>query len=235
MTSQELLNRITINPNMAFGKPTIRGLRYSVEWLLETLSSGMTNEEILADYEDLEPADIQAVLLYAARLSQADEFGSRMNPTDLQHLRTAIEVARQARENGNHPFGAILVDEKDQVLLQAENSVVTDKDCTGHAETNLMRLATQHFLPEKLAICTLYTSTEPCAMCAGAIHWGNVRRVVYALSEVALYEIIGPSPEHLLLPCREVFAHSQRHVEVEGPALELAMEARAVHAGFWQS
>ena len=70
MTNQELLNRITVNPNMAFGKPTIRGLRYSAEWLLETLSSGMTNEEILADYEDLEPADIQAVLLYAARLSQ---------------------------------------------------------------------------------------------------------------------------------------------------------------------
>ncbi len=70
MTNQELLTRITINPNMAFGKPTIRGLRYSVEWLLETLSSGMTTEEILADYEDLEAADIQAVLLYAARLSQ---------------------------------------------------------------------------------------------------------------------------------------------------------------------
>ncbi len=70
MTNQELLNRITINPNMAFGKPTIRGLRYSVEWLLETLSSGMKVEEILADYEDLELADIQAVLLYAARLSQ---------------------------------------------------------------------------------------------------------------------------------------------------------------------
>jgi uncharacterized protein (DUF433 family) len=70
MTNSELLNRITIDPNMAFGKPIIRGLRYSVEWLLETLSSGMTNAEILADYEDLEPADIQAVLLYAARLSQ---------------------------------------------------------------------------------------------------------------------------------------------------------------------
>jgi uncharacterized protein (DUF433 family) len=70
MTNQELLRRITINPNIAFGKPTIRGLRYSVEWLLETLSSGMTNEEILADYEDLELDDIHAVLLYAARLSQ---------------------------------------------------------------------------------------------------------------------------------------------------------------------
>jgi tRNA(Arg) A34 adenosine deaminase TadA len=70
-------------------------------------------------------------------------------------------------------------------------------------------------------------------MCAGAIYWGNVRRVVYALSEVALYEIAGPSPEHLVLPCREVFAHSQRPVEVDGPTQELEMEARAVHAGFW--
>ncbi len=64
MTNQELLTRITVNPTMEFGKPTIRGLRYSVEWLLETLSSGMSNNEMLADYEDLEQADIQAVLLY---------------------------------------------------------------------------------------------------------------------------------------------------------------------------
>lgn len=70
-------------------------------------------------------------------------------------------------------------------------------------------------------------------MCAGAIHWGNVRRVVYALSEADLYEISGPSPDRLLLPCREVFARSERPVEVLGPASELDVEARAVHEGFW--
>lgn len=156
-----------------------------------------------------------------------------MNEIDIQHLRTAIEVAQAARDHGNHPFGAILVDENNQVLLQAENTVVTECDCTGHAETNLMRLASQQFPSEKLATCTLYTSTEPCAMCAGAIHWGNVRRVVYALGEPDLYTIIGPSPEHLMLPCREVFARSQRPVEVIGPASELNAEARAVHEGFW--
>ena len=159
---------------------------------------------------------------------------SDMKSMDLKHLRTAIEVAQNAREHGNHPFGAILVDEKDQVLLRAENTVVTEKDCTGHAETNLMRLASQNFSPEKLAGCTLYTSTEPCAMCAGAIFWGNVRRVVYALSEVGFYEIVGPSPDQLILSSREVFAHSQRSIEVEGPALELDAEARGVHAGFWK-
>jgi len=156
-----------------------------------------------------------------------------MNNIDIGHLRTSVQVAQAARDHGNHPFGAILVDENDQVLLQAENTVVTGRDCTGHAETNLMRLASGRFSPEKLALCTLYSSTEPCAMCAGAIHWGNVRRVVFALSEVGLYEIVGPSPDHLMLPCREVFARTQREVEVLGPATELHEEARAVHAGFW--
>jgi tRNA(Arg) A34 adenosine deaminase TadA len=156
-----------------------------------------------------------------------------MNSIDLDHLRTAIDIARQARDHGNHPFGALLVDGNNQVLSQAENTVVTGHDCTGHAETNLMRLATQHFSPEIVATCTLYTSTEPCAMCSGAIHWGNVRRVVYALSETDLYKLVGPSPDHLLLPCREVFAHSERQVDVQGPASELDLEARAVHEGFW--
>ncbi len=158
-----------------------------------------------------------------------------MNDLDVQHLRTAIHVAQCAREHGNHPFGAILVDENNEVLLEAENTVVTEHDCTGHAESNLMRLASQKYSPEKLAACTLYTSTEPCAMCSGAIHWGNVRRVLYALSEVALYEIVGPSPDHLLLPCQEVFARSQRLVEILGPAPELEAEARAVHEGFWST
>ena len=70
-------------------------------------------------------------------------------------------------------------------------------------------------------------------MCAGAIHWGNVRRVVYALGESEFYELAGPSPDRLLLPCREVFSRSQRRVEVDGPATELARESRAVHEGFW--
>jgi tRNA(Arg) A34 adenosine deaminase TadA len=157
-----------------------------------------------------------------------------MKSTDVEHLRTAINVAQAARDHGNHPFGAILVDENEQVLLEAENTVVTERDCTGHAETNLMRLASQQYPPEKVEKCTLYTSTEPCAMCAGAIHWGNVRRVVFALSESDLYEIVGPSPDRLLLPSREVFARSQRSVELLGPAEELAQEARAVHEGFWR-
>ena len=84
-----------------------------------------------------------------------------------QHLRRAIEVARQAREHGNHPFGALLVEHRGNVVLEAENTVRTDKDVTAHAETNLMRMASARFEPDFLERCTLYTSTEPCAMCAG--------------------------------------------------------------------
>ncbi len=152
---------------------------------------------------------------------------------DLAYLRQAIAVAQRARANGNHPFGALLVDEAGNLLLEAENTVNTENDCTGHAETNLMRQASRAFSPEKLTQCTLYTSTEPCAMCAGAIHWGKVGRVVFALSEESLYAMIGSHNENetLRLPCRELFARSERPVEVVGPLIE--EEARVVHAGFW--
>lgn len=66
----ESLERITIDPDICHGRPTIRGLRYTVEMVLELLSSGMTVEEILSDYEDLEREDILAVLAYAARLTR---------------------------------------------------------------------------------------------------------------------------------------------------------------------
>jgi tRNA(Arg) A34 adenosine deaminase TadA len=138
-----------------------------------------------------------------------------------------------AREHGNHPFGAILVDSNNQVLLSAENTVLTARDSTGHAETNLVRMATQRFSSAELAGCTLYTSTEPCAMCAGAIYWSGIGRVVYALSEIDLFDIVGPSPDHLYLPCREVFSHSERKIEVFGPEPSLDSEAREVHKDFW--
>ena len=66
----DLLQRITINPNICHGKPCIRGLRYPVEFILELLSSGMNIEEILHDYDDLEKDDILAVLTFATRLTQ---------------------------------------------------------------------------------------------------------------------------------------------------------------------
>ncbi len=70
MSEGELLKRITLDPGVCHGKPCVRGLRYPVETLLELLSGGMTERQILDDYPDLEAADIRAVLAYAARLSR---------------------------------------------------------------------------------------------------------------------------------------------------------------------
>jgi tRNA(Arg) A34 adenosine deaminase TadA len=154
--------------------------------------------------------------------------------TDLKFLQQAIKVSRRARENGNHPFGAILVSNDGEVLLEAENTVNTSKDATGHAETNLMRLASQQFPIEILATSTMYSSCEPCVMCAGAMYWTGVGRLVYALSETKLYEMTGANTDNptMHLECREVLARGQRNIEVLGPALEI--EAAAVHAQFWE-
>ena len=150
-----------------------------------------------------------------------------------QHLRRAIELARQAREHGNHPFGALLVDHRGNVVLEAENTVRTDKDVTAHAETNLMRMASARFEPDFLERCTLYTSTEPCAMCAGAIYWGNVRRVVFGLSQEQIRSISNHNPENmqLAITSREIFERGDHPVEVSGP--HLPRESSAVHDGFW--
>lgn len=153
-----------------------------------------------------------------------------MTENDLKYLRLAIDIARRAREHGNHPFGALLVDENGNSILQAENTVLTEHDCTGHAETNLVRVASQKFTPETLAKCTLYTSTEPCPMCAGAIYWSNVRRVIFALSAPSFYAFIGNTANQALPSCRTILGHGG--IEVLGPALE--EEAKDVHEGFWQ-
>lgn len=155
-----------------------------------------------------------------------------MEEQDRRFLRAAIEQAWQARERGDHPFGAVLVNAQGQLLLAAQNTVVTGSDCTAHAETNLMRLASAQYDPDYLAGCTLYTSTEPCPMCAGAIFWGNVGRIVYGLGQEGLYAIIGlETADVLSLPCRELFARGRKTIEVVGPLLD--EEARRVHLDFW--
>jgi tRNA(Arg) A34 adenosine deaminase TadA len=157
-----------------------------------------------------------------------------LSEADLLHLRRAIDLARTAREHGNHPFGALLIGAKGEVLAEAENSVVTDRDCTAHAEMNLVRLACWEYEEDTLAGSTLFTSTEPCAMCAGAIHWSGIGRVVYALPAERLHQLTSNDPADGMrrLSCREVLAREAACVEVAGPALEA--EAEAVHRGFWR-
>ncbi|MGC4934545.1 nucleoside deaminase [Gordonia sp. DT30] len=156
-----------------------------------------------------------------------------MTSDDERFLLRAIEVAAASRAHGNHPFGAIIVSADGTELAAAENTVVTDRDPTGHAETNVVRRAAALVDSAELASATLYTSTEPCAMCSGAIYWAGIGAVVFALSEAELLAMTGTDPENptMSLPCRSVFDHGQRAVTVRGP-MPLA-GAQAVHEGFW--
>jgi len=148
-------------------------------------------------------------------------------------LRRRFEVARRARAHGNHPFGAILVGPDGAVLIERENGYLPDRDLTAHAERLLATEASRTIPPEMLTRATLYSSAEPCAMCAGAIYWTGIGRVVFGLSERRLKAMTGAHAENptLDLPCRTVFAAGQRPVEVVGPLLE--DEAAAIHAGVW--
>jgi tRNA(Arg) A34 adenosine deaminase TadA len=145
---------------------------------------------------------------------------------DLRLLRAAIGLSRRARQSGNEPYGAVLGDAQGRVLLEAQNTQVTERDCTGHAETNLMREASRRFTSSELAECTVYASGEPCPMCAGAIYWGGVRRVVYALSMRSMAQLADAGADEINLGCAQVLAHGTAVVEVVGPALE--DEARRV-------
>jgi tRNA(adenine34) deaminase len=149
-----------------------------------------------------------------------------LTATDERLLRAAIALSAQARAAGNQPYGALLADAQGRVLLEAGNTQVTDRDCTGHAETNLMRDASRRFTVAELASCSVYASGEPCPMCAGAIYWCGVGRVVYGLSIESMTMLGGPDADELALHCRDLLACGTHRVEVFGPALE--DEARRV-------
>lgn len=150
-------------------------------------------------------------------------------------LRRAFDVARRSREAGDHPFGSILADAQGNVLMEQGNGYTSEGgDRTAHAERLLASRAARAYSLETLAGCTLYTSAEPCAMCAGAIYWAGIGRVVYGQAEKSLKAATGAHEQNptLDLPCEIVFAAGQRPTEVVGPMLEA--EAALLQADFWK-
>ena len=159
--------------------------------------------------------------------------GTKVTEQDLAFLRQAIALAAKARGEGRHPFGCVVVTEGGEVIVTARNNAVKPLgEATQHAERLACTKAAKLFDEAVLRRATLYASTEPCAMCAGAIYWAGIGRVVYALPEQALLRFAGEENPALDLPCREVFARGTRRVVVAGPAIE--DEAVVVHEGFWR-
>jgi tRNA(Arg) A34 adenosine deaminase TadA len=139
-------------------------------------------------------------------------------------LRLSFAVARKARESGDHPFGSILADAQGHVLMEQGNGYTSEGgDRTAHAERLLASRAAKAYDVEFLAGCTLYTSAEPCAMCAGAIYWAGIGRVVFGQTEKDLKTQTGDHAENptLDLPCHIVFEAGQRQTELVGPLIEV--------------
>ncbi|KAF2420539.1 cytidine/deoxycytidylate deaminase family protein [Tothia fuscella] len=156
-------------------------------------------------------------------------------PEDEKLLRQAFSIALRSRASGDHPFGSILTRATGEVVHEQTNGYSShNNDRTAHAELLLASWAATHISLAELQTCTLYTSAEPCAMCAGAIYWAGIGRVVYGQSEHSLKEMTGSNEENptLDLPCRNVFDAGQRETIVVGPLLE--DEARKLQEDFWK-
>jgi tRNA(adenine34) deaminase len=159
-----------------------------------------------------------------------------LDERDGRYLRKAIVWSHAARRRGNRPFGAVIVSADGEVLAEAWCNTAETGDVTGHAETNAVRmLAGRGLSRDALAGATIYSSGEPCVMCAGAIFWSNIGRVVFGIVAERLRVFRGERPDQrdAELSCRDVFAASAHRIECIGPAL--LDEAMAAHVGAWKS
>ena len=160
----------------------------------------------------------------------------QLDERDGRYLRKAIVWSHAARRRGNRPFGAVVVSAAGEVLAEAYCNTAETGDVTGHAETNAVRmLGARKLSREELAGATIYSSGEPCVMCAGAIFWSNIGRVVFGIDAQRLRVFRGEHADQrdAELSCRDVFHASPHSIECIGPAL--IDEASAAHVGAWKS
>ncbi|MBD1911733.1 MULTISPECIES: nucleoside deaminase [unclassified Leptolyngbya] len=150
----------------------------------------------------------------------------------VRHLRHANQIAMRVAQSGHHPFGALLVAPDHETVLIEQGNV----DTVNHAEAVLVRQAWEKFTPGYLWGCTLYSTVEPCVMCAGTQYWANIGRLVYGVSETQLLILTGNHEQNptLDLPCRLVFERGQKKIKVWGPLPHVEEEIVAIHRDFWR-
>lgn len=151
-----------------------------------------------------------------------------IDATDLRHLERCIELATEALEAGDEPFGSVLVDGDGRVRFEDRNRVAGG-DRTQHPEFAIARWAAAHMSPPERAAATVYTSGEHCPMCAAAHGWVGLGRIVYAASSAQLRgwldELGLPEPPVATLPIQHVVPGAR----VEGPVEDLAQRVRELH------
>ncbi|TKA81759.1 hypothetical protein B0A55_01140 [Friedmanniomyces simplex] len=147
-------------------------------------------------------------------------------------IEACLVVQRRGVQMGKQPFAAVLVSPDNETVLLSHSNL----DHVNHAESSLARLASSHYTQEYLWQCTLYTTWEPCAMCAATIYWANIGRVIYAASEEQLAELTGQGNEKnmtMAMPCRKVLEGSQKDVEILGPLERLDRKVMEESDGYW--
>lgn len=151
----------------------------------------------------------------------------------LANLLKANDVAKRALSLGRHPFGAILVGPDHKTVIRDQ----VNAGPVYHAEATLARMASMNYSPEFLWQCTVYTTVEPCAMCAATIYWANIGRVVYGMEEGQLLAFTGPYGENptMDVPCRYIYEHSQKDVDVIGPVPEVLEAVASLHKDYWNA
>jgi tRNA(Arg) A34 adenosine deaminase TadA len=148
----------------------------------------------------------------------------------IKHLLHANEVGRRAMNHGHHPFGAILVGPEGQILIEQGNVTTVE-----HADTVLAQRAARDYSPDYLWNCTIYTSVEPCAMCAGTVYWANIGQLIFGMTEAGLLQITGDHHENptMSVGAQYVFDHGQKPISLIGPVPEVGAEIASLHSGFW--
>jgi tRNA(Arg) A34 adenosine deaminase TadA len=149
---------------------------------------------------------------------------------DKVYMARAYELARFAITHGGGPFGALLVS-NGKVLAEYSNCVHSTHDVTKHAETGLISTFSPKIDRETFCKSTLYTSTEPCAMCCGAICFAGVGRVVYGTSEGPFEQVMGIPAEPNPLRSHEILGRISPQTKVLGPLMEA--EGLVIHEGYW--
>ncbi len=157
----------------------------------------------------------------------ADPSAGEGDDADRRHVERAIELARESVAAGNTPFGALLVVDG-EVVREARNTTRTDDDLTAHPELKLARWAGRELDADERAACTMYASTEPCPMCATAVVYAGIGRVVFGVAGRTLHELTGAGVD---VPCTEVICRGDGNTTVEGPIAEPA--GMAVHREFY--
>ncbi|EKT60765.1 nucleoside deaminase [Providencia burhodogranariea] len=147
---------------------------------------------------------------------------------DIYFMNKALELAENAAKNGNEPFGALLV-KNGQIVMTGENCIHTDSDPTYHAELGLIRQFCSNQKTMDLSEYTLYTSCEPCCMCAGAMVWSHLGRMVYSLSHDTLAKIAG---FNIMIGSDEIFSRSpNKPIVIKGV---LQQQAVSIYTHYFQ-